>query len=480
VSTAITRRGLLGAGAAAGAATVGAGPVLDALAKITPRRGGLEAIEHVVIFVQENRSFDTYFGSLRGVRGFGDRHALRLRDGRSVFYQPDPLNPDGYELPFHLDTRRTAASCVADLSHAWEAQHAAWAGGAMDGWIGAHRAADGQTDGPLTMGYYQRSDLPFYYALADAFTICDGYHCSVLGPTNPNRLYVWSATIDAAGHHGGPVLDNSETPPYEWVTYPERLQRAGISWRVYQQSDNFDDNALAWFRRFQQAPRSSPLYQRGLARQTAGAFAEDVAAGKLPQVSWIIAPTAASEHPPATPAAGEQLTHSYLRALAEHPDVWRKTAFLLTWDENDGFFDHVRPPTPPAGTADEIVSGLPIGLGFRVPMLVISPWSTGGYVCSDTFDHTSIIRLLERRFGVREPNISAWRRRTCGDLTAAFDFSRTPARFPRVRARPPSVSAALAACSTLPAPTVPRAQSFPVQERGSRPRRTGRRVGAQL
>jgi len=468
----ITRRRLLAAGAGGGAAALAAGDVLNALAKTAPSSGGLDGVEHIVVFMQENRSFDTYFGALRGVRGFGDRHAKRLSSGRSVFYQPDPLNPDGYELPFHMDASRTSSACVADLSHAWEAQHAAWAGGRMDAWVPAHRVADG-ANGPLTMGYYTRRDLPFHYALADAFTICDGYHCSVMGPTNPNRLYLWTATIDPRGRGGGPVIDNSETPPYTWTTYPERLQKAGVSWRVYQEVDNYDDNALAWFKQYQQAPKGSPLHVNGMTDRPVSAFADDVATGKLPHVSWIIAPANQSEHPPYTPAAGAELTHGYLKALAAHPKVWSKTIFLLVYDENDGFFDHVVPPTAPAGTRDEYVGGLPIGLGFRVPMIVISPWSVGGYVCGDTFDHTSIIRLMERRFGVHEPNISAWRRRTCGDLTATLDFSQKGRRFPRIPNPTGSAARQHQECATLPAPAVPSPQSFPQQERGKRPRRGG-------
>jgi len=466
----LTRRQLLASGAGAGMAALGAGSVLEALAQAQPERGGLGAVEHIVVFMQENRSFDTYFGTLSGVRGFGDPAAIKLATGRSVFYQPDPLNPDGYELPFHLDTKTTSAACVADLSHAWETQHGAWDEGKMDAWLPAHRAADG-TNGPLTMGYLTRADIPFHYALADAFTICDGYHCSVMGPTNPNRLYLWTGMIDPNGGHGGPVTDNSETPPYTWTTYPERLQAAGISWRVYQQVDNYDDNALAWFQQYQQAPKTSPLYVNGLADRPVTAFADDVAAGKLPQVSWIIAPAAQSEHPSYTPAAGAELTYGYLKALAEHPQVWSKTVFFLTYDENDGFFDHVPPPTASLGTPDEYVAGLPIGLGFRVPMIVISPWSTGGFVCGSVFDHTSIIRFIERRFGVREPNISAWRRRTCGDLTSAFDFRDQPARFPRIPNPTGSAAIAQQQCSANPAPTVPAHQSMPSQEPGHRPRR---------
>ncbi len=126
-----------------------------------------------------------------------------------------------------------------------------------------------------------------------------------------------------------------------------------------------------------------------------------------------------------------------MNALLAHPDVWRKTALFVTWDENGGFFDHVAPPTPPPGTKDEFLTvanlpaaagGIrgPIGLGFRVPMLVVSPFSRGGLVCSDVFDHTSTLRFLETRFGVRVPNLSRWRRKTTGDLTSAFNFAARP------------------------------------------------------
>ena len=230
------------------------------------------------------------------------------------------------------------------------------------------------------------------------------------------------------------MIDN--TPAYNnvilsWTTYPERLERAGISWQVYQEEDNFDDNALAWFRQFARAPGSSPLRQRGLQTRAAGWFEDDARKGNLPQVSWLVAPTAQSEHPDYFPAAGAEYIASKLDAIASNPDLWRSTLFILCYDENDGLFDHVPPPTAPPGTPGEFVGAEPIGLGFRVPALVISPWSAGGHVCSDVLDHTSLIRVIEKRFGVAEPNISAFRRRTCGDFTGALRFSAQPAGFPR-------------------------------------------------
>src|SRR5439155_5398391 len=155
-----------------------------------------------------------------------------------------------------------------------------------------------------------------------------------------------------------------------------------------------------------------------------------VTSGALPQVSWLIAPAADSEHPTYSPASGEVLTKLFLNALAANPAMYNSTVFILTYDENDGLFDHVPAPVPPGGTPAEFVGNLPIGLGVRVPTILISPWSRGGYVCSQVFDHSSIIRFLEKWTGVLEPNISPWRRLICGDLTSAFDFKNPNTNFP--------------------------------------------------
>ncbi|MFF4597190.1 phosphocholine-specific phospholipase C [Amycolatopsis sp. NPDC001319] len=424
-----TRRRVLGAAAAAAAAAGSLAlpeNVRKALAEPARRKGRLEDIEHFVILMQENRSFDHYFGTMDGVRGFADPHAMKLPSGNSVFQQPYSGHPDGYLLPFRYNTRTTSAQATPGLPHDWTDQHTAWNNGKLDRWI--------EAKGAKTMAYYDRDDIPFHFALAEAFTVCDHYHCSVIGPTNPNRLYLWTGWIDPHGTAGGPANTNfmsSDNPALSWKTYPERLTEAGVSWRIYQEEDNYDDNALAWFRQFADAPKSSPLYKNAMVKKSAGWFEHDARNDNLPAVSWLVAPSAQTEHPNWMPAAGAQYIASKLDAIAANPDVWAKTAFILTYDENDGYFDHVAPPTPPAGTPDEFVGGVPIGLGFRVPTVVVSPWTAGGYVSSETFDHTSLIRLLEARFGVREPHISAWRRRTVGDLTSAFRFDRQPARYPR-------------------------------------------------
>src|SRR5947199_5182563 len=231
----LNRRELLRRGAAAALGSLQPAAILERALAEPSRCGPLSEIEHVVILMQENRSFDHYFGTYRGVRGFGDPDALKLGDGSglSVFAQPGYDQPGygGHLMPFRLDSFHDG-ECTNDINHSWGPQHAAWAQGRMDGWLRAHIAADGAADAPLTMGYYTRADLPFYYALADAFTICDRYYCSVIGPTDPNRLYALSGTLDPDGRAGGPVLFTNPSPSAKfstsWTTMPERLQAKGI------------------------------------------------------------------------------------------------------------------------------------------------------------------------------------------------------------------------------------------------------------
>ncbi|GAB2702071.1 phosphocholine-specific phospholipase C [Kitasatospora kifunensis] len=465
----ISRRALLGSAAAIGASSalgVLPGSVRRAMAASTGS-GSLSSVKHVVILMQENRSFDHYYGTLSGVRGYGDTSLLRFPKGSNVWSQNTKGSAGGGSilLPWHLNTALTDAQQVEDLDHSWSGTHGAWNGGLNNNWIPEKTG--------YTMGYYNRSDLPFHYALADAFTICDQYFCSVQGPTNPNRLYQWTGMIDPNGTAGGPVTDNSEAG-YSWTTYPEMLQNAGVSWRVYQEADNYDDNPLAWFDQFKNAATNDPLYVNGMARvaDIAGAITSDIASGSFPTVSWVVAPTAQCEHPANRPADGANFVNGVLAAIASDQATWDSTVVFYNFDENDGFFDHVAPPTAPSGTTDEYVSGLPIGMGPRVPMTVISPWSTGGRVCSQTFDHTSPLRFAELVTGVQCTNISDWRRSVSGDLTSAFNFGVSPVAFPT---NLPDTAALVTAANNeekLPAPKVPSAGALPVQESGDRPAQT--------
>ena len=481
------------------------------------RTGTIQDVAHIVILMQENRSFDHYFGTLRGVRGFGDRFPIPVPappdEERNVWFQRNdrPGADPALLSPFHLDTSQSFAHMrVAGTPHTWPDAQLAWNHGTLDAWP-THRHNH-------AMGYITEADIPFQFALANAFTVCDAYHCSVQAGTYPNRVYAWTGTIDPFQQGGGPVTGNSYDDVhfdpeggYTWSTYAERLQAAGVSWQVYQDmNDNYIDNPLAGFKKFRDAraglaASDAALRERGMSTRTLDQLRADVTAGALPQVSFIVATAEGSEHPgPSSPAQGAHYTAAVLEALSARADVWSKTLLLLMFDENDGFFDHMPPPAVPsyqqwhADPAQAVLAGASTvstageyhefpsreaietpalmhrqyGLGPRVPMYVISPWSTGGWVNSQVFDHTSVIRFMEQRFGVMEPNISLWRRAVCGDLTSAFDFSHHDGR-PFAKALP-ATGALAERARALPAtvlPATPTGTSLPVQQGGTRPSR---------
>ena len=253
-TTTVTRRRALRDIGAAGVGLTALGGGLEALlaqaAAAAPKHGSLKDIEHVIIFMQENRSFDHYFGTIRGVRGFADKHHNK------AFRQK---GTDGKTLAPH----RLPKQCLPDITHEWGPQHRAWNAGKMDRFLSEHEKSNGAA-GPETMGYYTRKDISLYYALADAFTICDGYHCSVIGPTDPNRLMSMSASLDPAGHHGGPLLETKLVGrgdlTFTWTTMPERLHSHGISWKLYQdKTSGFLDNVLPYFKPFKPGAKFDKL-----------------------------------------------------------------------------------------------------------------------------------------------------------------------------------------------------------------------------
>jgi len=480
----LTRREVLRAAAAAGALAFEADPLIRRALASAPRSGQLTDIEHVIILIQENRSFDHYFGTLPGVRGFGDEVP------RKAYYQPGYPAPgfDGHLLPFHLETNG-APQCFPDITHKWVPQHLSWDRGRMKGFVEAHLAVDGPAAGPATMGYYERADIPFYYALAEAFTICDNYHCSVFGPTDPNRLYSMSATIDPDGAGGGPLVETlvGKRGEFEghftWTTMPEQLSAAGVSWKVYTDPGlGVLDDVLTYFRAYETDPNLAALAFDPVYPQD---FLDDLKHQELPQVSWINTSLTQTEHPGfSTAKVGEYAVQRLIKALIPHYETWRKMALFVTWDENGGFFDHVSPPVAPKGTPGEYltvpdvtgdaggVTG-PIGLGFRVPMLIVSPFSRGGFRASDVFDHTSILRFLETRFGAEVPNLSQWRREVTGDLTSAFNFSKpdnSKPELPAIELSPSELESG--GCTTSGPVTVP-PNSLPVQLPGHLPHPSG-------
>jgi phospholipase C len=508
----LVRRRLLQAGLSASAASLLPAAIARAAA-IAPVAGSrsLEDVQHVVILMQENRSFDHYFGTLSGVRGFGDRFPIPApplpgQAPRSVWLQP-AKEAARLLAPFPLDTARDFRLMrVEGTPHLWPDAQSAWDQGRMGQWA-VHKENH-------SLGYFRRSDIPFQFALAETFTICDAYHCAIQASTNPNRIFQWCGHNDGLARAGGPVIGNSHdnfpekkghAASYTWTTYVERLQAAGVSWQVYQDMDNnYADNPLAGFETFRQAWRGVPgsdaaLRERGVSTRDLDLLRRDVLDNKLPQVSFIVAGGKDSEHPgDSSPAQGAAYTARVLDALTADPAVWSRTALLINFDENDGFFDHVPPPAPPsadparpghyagasviatdgeyhrhASPGNEefdlpALRGRPYGLGPRVPLYVISPWSRGGWVDSQVFDHTSVLRFIERRFGV-PVEVSPWRRAVCGDLTSAFDFSQADHR-PFFTSLPGTREAASRA-ATLPgrtAPPLPAEVTPPVQDAGTR------------
>ncbi|WP_330925611.1 phosphocholine-specific phospholipase C [Candidatus Sororendozoicomonas aggregata] len=464
MQTSLTRRKFLKVSGAGLAGVAGSGlfpaSIMKALAiEANNTHGNINDVEHVVILMQENRAFDHYFGKLEGVRGFADRHLVPTVYGDVWKQKYKGQGGERFIYPYHLDAKQGNAQRVNGTPHTYPDAHDAWDKGRMSDWP-THKKQQ-------SMAYYTETELPFQFALANAFTVCDEYYCSFQGGTTPNRIFHWTGVNHHDYDPNPPAINNDfdylgpSSKGYTWTTYPERLERAGIRWKVYQNlPDNFGDNPLAGFRQYRRANELkgnnsngaphpqwneddndiSPLL-KGVANTMdaeglMNTLKEDIANKTLPQVSWIVAPATYSEHPgPSSPVQGGWYTQEVLDALTSDPDTWSKTVLIINFDENDGFFDHMPPPCPPslsdgAFQGESTVSltkeyhtdSQPYGPGPRVPALIISPWSRGGWVNSQVFDHTSVIQFLEKRFGVIEENISPFRRAVCGDLLSAFNF----------------------------------------------------------
>jgi phospholipase C len=358
---AITRRTLLERAAVAGAALAGV-PAVGVRAP-KPR----SPIRHVVISCQENRSFDHYFGYAREVQaaGFGPP---------SGYTQPGAGG--ARHAPFELKALSTP-----DPPHFWPAVHAQVDGGKMDGFY--------KSSGPTGIGYYTQKELPFYYSLFADSALCANYFCSVLGPTWPNRFYLMSGTsggITTDGVFGNAIFDSKK-----WPTILDLLDEAHVSWKIYNVGTDpiFDtDNVAVFWSRWTHDPRTHATKQE---------YIDDCAHGKLPQVSWIVPSFSQQldEHPPADVSVGMELQKELIAALRKST-AWRTAAFLLTYDEHGGYFDHVPPPKVDA-----------YGLGVRVPLWVVSPHARKGVVKSvKPADHTSMLKFVERVFGL--PTLASW------------------------------------------------------------------------
>jgi len=362
----VGRRDFLSHAGAAGAAFAGVQLLPSSIRKAlaVPAAcvtGTIDDVQHVVILMQENRSFDHYFGTMPGVRGFGDRTAIPLPSGKPVWYESDGAREI---LPFHLDTTSTTAMRVPGTPHTWPDAQLAWDQGRFGEWA-RHKNFP-------AMGYYQEADIPFQRALAEAFTLCDAHHCSIQTGTLPNRVVFMTGTNVTPGRvtpgtsQADALIDNQNNRGqllglYDWTTYPERLQAAGISWRVYQDPlDNWGGLLAPWesFRQYQQSVLGDPLFDGAMTHWSLGALAEHVSRGSLPQVSWVIPAPVWSEHPSASsPLQGASFAQQVLDILVSNPEVWSKTVFIISFDENDGLFDHVPPPAVPSLEPDGTLAG---------------------------------------------------------------------------------------------------------------------------
>lgn len=479
--------------------------IAKALAIDPPPGSTFYDAEHIVLLMQENRSFDHTYGTLQGVRGFNDPRAISLPNKNPVWCQSNSSG-ETY-VPFRLDIKNTNATWMESLPHSWRDQVDARNEGKYDKWLdNKHSGVEQYKAMPLTLGFYSREDIPFYYSLADAFTVCDHNFCSSLTGTTANRLYFWTGTIrekpEASAEAKLYNEDADYNSPVSWKTFPERLEENNISWKVYQNEigagselkeeqdqwlGNFGDNPLEYFSQYKVNAKPGDLtgtekhihekafttnkkdpdyhdltsltYDDGGEQRQVNVpkgdvlfqFREDVTNGTLPTVSWIVAPQKFSDHP-SSAWYGAWYISEVMDILTKNPEVWKKTIFILTYDENDGYFDHLPPFTAPhpqdkatgavsksidtsvdyvadksqQSYKDEHARVNSIGLGYRVPMVIASPWSRGGWVNSQVFDHTSSIQFLEKFLSkktqkkIYEPNITSWRRTVCGDLTSVF------------------------------------------------------------
>jgi phospholipase C len=344
---------------------------------VAPTRG---RIDHIIFLIQENHSFDNYFGTYP--------HAAGFPRGWRV-----PAHPGGPPAvaPFHF-----TFALPHDLGHTWEIAHAAMNGGNMDGFIQAERSVD-------TVGYYDRSDLPNYWSYADHFALCDRFFSSLAGPSLPNHLYTVAA-------QSGGLLNNQHEPPpggFSFPTMAELLGKARISWKYYEGGvpEQFDLwNPLPGFKSFMH----DPAHRAHLVANTQ--YFHDLREGTLPAVSWIVPNLEESEHPPADLQLGMWYVTHFVNALMKSP-YWASTVLVITWDDYGGFYDHAAPPQ-----LDRY------GYGPRVPALIISPYARRG-VEHTRYDFTSVLRFIEERF--RLPALTQ-RDARANSLSKSLDLSQQP------------------------------------------------------
>ncbi|TVY34992.1 Non-hemolytic phospholipase C, partial [Lachnellula cervina] len=409
----------------------------------------LEDIKHVVLFMQENRAFDHYFGTMAGVRGFADPNVQVNPDGRTTFQQPvtkQQTNKADQLTPWYINYLGgewlDATQCMGAGDWGWEHMHAAYNGGLTNQWAA--------TNTPYSIGFFKRSDIPVHFDIAEGWTVGDMYQESILASTDPNRIIWMSGTVNNPGTPSNPdgdgnmILDNNASPgcekphfncyPFTWKTIPEYWTDAGVSWQVYQDVDNFQDNMLAYFTQYQKAGKESPLTKHGKSYLGLQQFYDDAANGTLPEISYIVGPAELSEHYPYLPSDGAWLQKNVVDAITSSP-LYNETVLIISYDEVGGYADHVTPYIAPKDTPGEwihdpygMVGNTPVGPGFRLPFSIISPWTRGGHVFTEHADHNSQNLFVEEWLtahghqNIRSKEMPPWRREHMSNLLKAFDF----------------------------------------------------------
>jgi phospholipase C len=339
-------------------------------------------IQHILFLIQENHSFDNYFGTYPGADGFPAGIKVPLRPG-----DPQAVAPFHFTFPMSHDN-----------DHSWDTAHAAYNGGKMNGFVSAERTLD-------TMGYYDGRDLPNYWAYARHFTLDDHFFSSLMGPSLPNHLYT------VAAQSGGETRNRIKPPKgeYDFPTMAELLENAKVPWKYYEGKSNPHSfwlwNPLPGFKSFKE---NSSLMAHLVPNTD---YFKDLRNGTLPSVSWIVPNIRESEHPPLNIQLGMWYTTDFINALMKSP-YWKNTLLVVTWDDYGGFYDHVPPPN-----VDKY------GYGFRVPAIVISPYAKAGYVDHTEYDFTSVLRTIENQFNLQPLTT---RDSKANDLHKSLNLSQRP------------------------------------------------------
>ncbi|KAL6252362.1 hypothetical protein RBB50_000080 [Rhinocladiella similis] len=428
---------------------------------------------------------------MAGVRGYSDPNVQLNPDGRTVWQQninlnvtsnldvqinmtgqsnwqlngsSELMNGTDYLLPFYLNweggNSTESTQCMVAGDNGWQDNQAALNGGLNNQW------ATNNTG--WSWGFFKRSDVPVQYAIADGWIVGDMYQESVIASTAPNRVFWMSGSINAPGspqkpdQGGNPYIDNVFIPgcdeggfncyPLMWKTTPEHYEEAGVSWSMFQDIDNFDDNALSFFGQYQTAANNSNLHLKGVAGEPLSEFYARAANGTLPSVSIIVGPMELSEHAPMAPKDGGWLQKKILEAVTQGPG-WSKSVLIYSYDETGGWGDHVTPYHSPPGTPGEwiddphkLYGNTYVGPGFRVPFYIVSPWTRTktGAVFTENADHNSQILFIEEWLAAKGKSVVTdqmvpWRRQHMSNLVNAFDFDHPDYSVPKIPEAPAPV-----------------------------------------